>query len=58
MSSGPDDLRKGGQLFVWTLLGVGLAVLILFTILSMRMERSKHIEGTEEPSAPARRGEY
>ena len=31
-------------MFVWTLLGVALAVLVLLTILSVKAERAKYVE--------------
>ncbi|WP_332678031.1 hypothetical protein [Brevundimonas sp.] len=48
-----DELRRVGWLVVWTLLGVGAAVLILVVILSMRVERTKYIEEKRERSASA-----
>ena len=51
-------------MFVWTLLGVGLAVLILFAIVSVKTERAKYIrekqasaaaQSAERPVPPVRR---
>jgi heme exporter protein D len=51
-------------MFVWTLLGVGLAVLILLSIVSMKMERGRYVRekqasvaapSAERPVPPVRR---
>ena len=43
-------------MFVWTLLGVGIAVLILFAIVSLKMERGRYVR-EKQASAAARSAE-
>jgi hypothetical protein len=64
LSPAADDLQRGGRMFVLTLLGVGLAVLILFAIVSIKTERARYIReqqasaaalSAERPVTPVRR---